>query len=802
MLDRIRDLRIAVRSLARRPGFAIVAVATLALGIGATTAVYTVVDAVLLGPLPYPDSDRLVRVFETFPEQGVDRNPVTPGNYGDWREEDRIFEALAAWTYGAADFTGAENGTPERVPYANVAASFFRVLDVPPRIGRTWSAEEADSGCFLVLSEDFWRERLGGREDAVGEDLVLPGEACRVLGVLPASVRLPEDVELWSNLVLDAEDFANRKSHYLRVIGRLKPDLSVAQAQEAMDTVVARIAREHPQWMTGWGAAVVPLQRSMVSEVRTALLVLLGAVGLVLAIACANVANLLLAQAAGRDREMATRAALGASRGQLLRQLLSESLVLALVGSAAGVLLAAWGVELLLALYPGSLPRSGEVAVDGRILLFALAVSLLASLAFGLVPAIRLRERRLRRGLASGHFGTDQGRQRLRGGLVVAELALAVTLAVGAGLLVGSLWKLSQVDTGFEPEGLVESWVLLPSARYPEIEDHTRFVERAVGRVESLPGVASAAASTRIPLAGSAPTFSFAIEGRPEPAPGEWIDLPYHAVTPGYFETLGIPRVAGRLFDRRDSAEAPAVLVISEAMARRFWGDESPLGARLRFRTAEFWYTVVGVVGNVHEEGLDVGPGEVMYAPMAQRKWGWMSSIHLVARAQGDPRPLLPSLREAIWSLDPELPATPRTFDELMARSTAERRFQMVLLGLFAALALVLSSCGVFGVMAALVAARRREIGVRMALGARRTQVLAWILRHGVALTALGLGLGVLGAIACSRWLESLLFGVSPTEPAVFAGVAALLALVALSAAYLPARRAARIDPAAILRSE
>jgi len=802
MLDRVRDLRIALRSLARRPGFAIVSGVTLALGIGATTAVYTVVDAVLLRPLPYPDSDRLVRVFETFPEQGVDRNPVTAGNFGDWRREDRIFEALAAWTHGAADLTGAAGEAPERVPFANVTASFFRVLGVAPRIGRTWTAEDEASGCFVVLSEGFWRDRLGAREDAVGEDLTLSGESCRVLGVMPASVRFPDEVPLWSNLVLDADDFANRKSHYLRVVARLEPGMTVPQAQEAMAAAVARITREHPQWMTGWGAAVVPLQRSMVSDVRTALLVLLGAVGLVLAIACANVANLLLAQAAGRDREMATRTALGASRGQLLRQLLSESLILATAGSAAGVLLAAWGVEVLLRLYPGSLPRGGEVAVDGRVLLVALAVSLVASLAFGLVPAFRLGERRLRRGLVSGHLGVDPGRQRLRAGLVVAELALAVTLAVGAGLLVGSLWKLSQVDVGFEPEGLVESWVLLPSARYPGIDDHSRFVGEAVRRVEALPGVASAAAGTNIPLAGGAPTFSFAIEGRPEPAPGEWVDLPYIAVTPGFFETLEIPRLEGRDFALRDTADASAVLVISEAMARRFWGDESPVGARLRFRAEDFWYTIVGVVGNVREEGPDAEPGQVMYAPMAQRKWRWMSSVHLVARTREDPRPLIPWLREAIWSLDPELPATPRTFDELVSRSTAERRFQMVLLGLFAVLALVLSSCGVFGVMAALVAARRREIGVRMALGARRGQVLGWILRHGVGLTVLGLGLGVLGAVASSRWLESLLFGVSPTEPVVLAVVTAVLAAVALSAAWLPARRAAHIDPAEVLRSE
>lgn len=802
MLDRVRDLRIALRSLARRPGFAIVSGVTLALGIGATTAVYTVVDAVLLRPLPYPGSDRLVRVFETFPEQGVDRNPVTAGNFGDWLQEDRIFAALAAWTPGAADLTGTGGEAPERIPFANVTADFFRVLGVAPRVGRTWTAEDEASGCFVVLSEGFWRDRLGARQDAVGEDLTLSGESCRVLGVMPSSVRFPDEVPLWSNLVLDADDFANRKSHYLRVVGRLKPGMTVPRAQEAMTAAVARITGEHPQWMTGWGAAVVPLQRSMVSDVRTALLVLLGAVGLVLAIACANVANLLLAQAAGRDREMATRTALGASRGQLLRQLLSESLILATAGSAAGVLLAAWGVEVLLRLYPGSLPRGGEVAVDGRVLLAALAVSLAASLSFGLVPALRLGERRLRRGLVSGHLGVDPGRQRLRAGLVVAELALAVTLAVAAGLLVGSLWKLSQVDVGFEPEGLVESWVLLPSARYPGIDGHSRFVGAAVRRVESVPGVASAAAGTNIPLAGGAPTFSFMIEGRPEPAPGEWVDLPYIAVTPGFFETLGIPRLEGRDFALRDTADAPAVLVISEAMARRFWGDESPVGARLRFRAEDFWYTIVGVVGNVRERGLDAEPGEVMYAPMAQRKWRWMSSIHLVARAREDPRPLIPSLREAIWSLDPELPATPRTFDELVSRSMAERRFQMVLLGLFAVLALVLSSCGVFGVMAALVTARRREIGVRMALGARRGQVLGWILRHGVGLTVLGLGLGVLGAVASSRWLESLLFGVSPTEPVVLAGVTVLLAAVALSAAWLPARRAARIDPAEVLRSE
>ena len=805
-MDTLRqDLLYAFRRLRQSPAFSLVAIATLALGIGANSAIFSVVNAVLLKPLPFDEPDRLVRVAQTW--EGRTTGIYSPQNFLDVQASARDFESLAAIDGGGVTLTG--RGAPVRLEGADVSASFFDVLRVRPALGRAFvdGENDPDRNKVVVLSDRLWRERFGADPAIVGRTVQLNRETYQVVGVAPAGFAYPEDAELWTPIAYDTVfRTKSRGAWYLGVIGRLKPGVSVDHASQEVATIAARLAREYPDADEGVGGEATSLHQAMVTRARPALLVLLGAVGLVLLIACVNVANLLLARVAGRETELAVRTALGAGRGRLIRQLLTESVLLGLLGGGAGLALAGAFLDGLLGLQPQGVPRLGEVHVDRAVLAFAAFLSVLTGLLFGVLPAAQMTRRAPAPGLREGSRGVLGGRgQRLRAGLVVGQMALAMMLLAGAGLLMRSFSQLRRVDPGFPPASALTFRLALPESAYKEEARQAAFYDELLGRLAALPGVRSAGAVQGLPLSGSRFGLSFEVKGRPPLPPARQPSMEVRVATPGYFGAIGIPIVRGRGFEPGDTASSRPVVVISEAAVRRYFPGEDPLGQWItigwgRPGGAKAGGEVVGVVGDVKQLGLaEENPPEI-YLPHAQLPIG---AVDVVLRTSVAPRSLAPAVTAVVRSLDAELPiARLSTLDEVVARSISQPRFYVLLLGSFAGTAMLLAALGIFGVMSYAVVQRSREIGIRVALGADPKQVLGMVLGQAARLAAAGVGLGLVGALSLSRVIASLLFAMSATDPATLAGVAALLMAVALLASYLPARRATRMDPLAALRSE
>ncbi|HEX4952151.1 MAG TPA: ABC transporter permease [Thermoanaerobaculia bacterium] len=796
------DLRSAFRSLAKRPATTALVVLILALGIGANTAMFSIVNAVLLRPLPFERPSELAMVWLDNRVEGWHRDITSYPNFLDWRQN-QSFEALAGYRPLAVALTSG--GEPIEVQAATVTANFFSTLGVPPARGRGFTAEEEQEGKdqVVVLSHRLWKGRFGGDPGLVGRAIELGGESHTVVGIAPPSLDFPAGTEVWAPLAPDEGTRSARGSLWLYVVGRLRPGVTLAAAQVEMTGIAERLEREYPQLNRELGINLVPLQKDLVGEVRPALLVLLAAVFAVLLIACANLANLLLARAGEREQEFALRSALGAGRRRLLTQLLWESLVLAGLGGLGGVLLAAWASPLLLAWGARELPRLPAGGLDLPVLLFTLGVSLATGIAFGLAPGLHLARARLGSSLKEAGRGAQGGRKaaRLRRVLVAAEVALAMVLLVGAGLLVRSLGNLGRVDMGLAAEGRLTFRLQLPPTTYPTRVEVRRFYEELLARLETLPGVRSAGAASAVLIGRLPSATNVTIEGIAPQGALDQRSVALDAVSPRLFEVAGMPLVRGRAFDATDGPEVAPVAIVNEAMVRQFWKGQDALGRRFKYGSAtsqDPWRTVIGVVADTRRSGADQEVMPATFLPLAQVP---RRSMMVVVHAEGDPMALAPAIQKEVWSLDETLPVSSiATLQKLLDDRLGPRRFQVLLLGLFASLALVLAVVGIYGVVSYLVELQAGEIGVRMALGAGAERIAKMVVRQVLALVGPGLALGLAGGLLLSRFLRSFLFGISALDPATFAAVALLLATVAIAAGLLPARRAARLDPVEVLR--
>ena len=803
-MSMLQDTRLAWRALWRRPGFTAAAAATLALGIGANTAIFSAVRATLIRPLPYPEPERLAMIWEGSPRG--EPNVVNAANFLAWEERSRSFESMGAYAIARGNLVG--HGTPERVRYGIVTAEFLRTLGIGPVLGRDLEAADSQPGEQMVtlLSEGFWRRRFAADPEVIGRGFTLNGRAATVVGVwprltLPRSLDESTDVDVWTPLPI-TEQVRTAGGRWLQVVGRLRKGMALEQAQAEMATVMAELERERPDVNGGWGVRVAAFHSDLVKDVRGALLALMGAVGLLLLMACVNVAGLMLAQALAREREIAVRSALGAGAGRLVRQLLTESLVLATLGTALGLPLGSWMLRGLLALLPGELPLVGEARLDGGVLAFTLATAVASAIGFGLVPALRVVRPDLVEALKEGGHAAGAGRRRrsLRDALVVAEVAIALVLLVGAGLTVRSFHRLSGVDPGFDPRGALTLQVSLRSARYPDDASRNRYFAQALERLAALPGVESAGGISWRPLGTGSRTDFWPLD-RPKPQPGEEPVAGVRIIDGGLFEALRIPLLRGRRFGTRDSAEAPRVVIVNQGLANAFWPGQDPIGKRLAMWWGEdLEAEVVGVVGDVRLRSLDLAPGHDLYWPQAQLT---NSNMTLVARTTLSPADLAASAREAVASVDSEVPvAQVETLEQVVNASLGSPRFLPILLGAFAVTAALLAAVGLYGVLAYTVTQRRAELGVRMALGADGSTVVRLVLRQGLALALAGVGLGLPAALLLSRFLKSQLFEIGTADPIAYAGVCVVLLSVATLATLIPARRAARIDPLVALRAE
>jgi predicted permease len=809
----LQDIRYSFRRLLKSPAFTLIVILTLALGIGANTAIFSAVNAVLLRPLGYGDAERLVTIEHRYPSLNLNA-PVSVPGFLDYQRA-RSIESMAVETGWAANLTG--EGEPERLQGARVTGRFFGTLGVPAERGRTLLPGEDSAGRehVAVLSYGLWQRLFGGSRGVVGRSLSLNSESYQVVGVMPRDFRDVQNrnVELWIPLVFRPDQLADgeRTHEFLNLVARLRTGVPLEQAAAEIRTLAEQLKRQYPAaYPSDWSLVTTSLAQHLVGDVRPALLVLLGAVGFVLLIACANVANLLLARAAARSKEIAVRTALGASRDRLIRQLLTESVMLALMGGVLGLFLAFWGVRAIIALNPANLPRADEIGVDPPVMLFTLLVSLVTGLLFGLAPAVHTAAADLHGMLKEGGRGSagDRGGQGLRRMLVVAEVALALTLLTGAGLLIKSFARLQGVDPGFEPRRLLTFNLSLPASRYHSDTAQIAFFDQVIPAVSAVPGVRGVGATSVMPFGGGWSTAGFEIEGyqTPPKQPGPWGDI--RIVSPSYFATLGIPLRRGRLLDEQDRSGSPEVAVIDDEFVRRYWPHDDPIGKRFTFgppagatdTSSREWVTVVGVVGHTKQEGLDAENRLQLYLPYRQAGQPFLT---FAVRTAGPPEQYVNPVRRAVQSVDPEQPlSNVRSMDELISRSVGQRRLSMMLLSLFSGLALVLASVGIYGLMSYSVAQRSRELGVRIALGADRLDVLRLVLRQGMSLALTGIVIGVGAAFALSRVIESQLFGVRATDPTTFVAVAALLGLTALAANLIPAWRATRVDPAVVLREE
>jgi predicted permease len=816
MTQLLQDLRFGARMLLRSPGFTTVAVLTLALGIGATSAMFSVIDAVLLRPLPYNEPDRLVMVWGKLSGIGLprDQNAVSVPEFIDFQAMNQVFEGIAA--FAGSSFNLTVEGGPERVEGASVSASLFPLLHVQPVWGRTFRPEEDQPGRdnVVLLSHGLWQRRFGSDPSLIGKTLTLSGRVYSVIGILPPNFELLGEAEIWKPIAFDAEALSEnrRADHFLAVVARLKPGVTLAQAQANMDVIARRLQEKNPAQYaprSGWGVRLTPLLEEMVEDTRPALLMLLGAVALLLVIACANVANLLLARASARQREIAIRAALGAGRGRLIRQLLTESCLLGLLGGALGLLLALWGGDLLVKLGPENLPRLKDVAIDGRTLGFTLLISLGANFLFGLAPAWQTcggqRSAQLKEG-SRGATASPRG-ARLRGLVAVSQISLSLVLLVGAGLLIKSFVRVLQVDPGFNANHVLTMRINLPSVRYPEPRQAQAFFRQLLQRVETLPGVEYAGLVSHLPLGSVGWSGTFTVEGLVTDPTKSGPEADRRPSSTDYFRAMGIPLLKGRFFDRRDETEdAPKVAIVDETLAQTFWSGQDPIGKRLKLgglQSSRPWMSVVGVVRHVKDQGLDAQSRFQMYWPYPQQLPARTMSLVIRARSGVDPRSLTRAAQNEVLALDKEQPVFAiRTMEEVVSRSVAQRRLSMLLLVIFAAVAVTLATVGIYGVMSYSMAQRTHEIGIRMALGARAPDVLALVAKQTLTLVALGVAVGLAGALLFTRSLASLLFQVQPTDPAILLGATLLLAAVALGAGHIPARRAVKVDPMTALRCE
>ena len=801
----MQDLRYGVRMLVKNPGFALVAILTLALGIGVNTAIFSVINAVLLRPLPYEQPERITMVYSTNEKRGVRRNPFSYLNFADYRAGQQSFEAMAAYSEASAALSGEQ---PEQIQGIATSTDIFKVLATNAAKGRTFNDEDEREGGapVVVLSHGTWQRRFGSDPNIVGRQISLDGRSKTVVGVLPENFQFlfaSEQPEFYVPLDPKSEMNVQRGAIYLRVIGRLKPGVSIQQASAEMRTIAGRLSEQYKAENANRSVNLVPALEDMTSSLRPTLLVLLGAVGFVLLIACANVANLLLARAAGRGREIAIRVAHGASRLRIIRQLLTESMLLAIIGGLLGLLIAVWGVELLSAVVPANIPRFDQTRVDFYVLGFTLLASVLTGLIFGLAPALQASRLDLNEALKEGGRSATGGRvrNRVRSFLIVSEVALSLVLLVGAGLLIKSFIELRNVNPGFDAQNSLTASVSLPSVKYDDDAKVLNFYRQTIERASQLSNVEAVGAIMPLPLGNNAMSISFTVDGRPEPPPGERQSSGARIITPGYFRAMGVPLIKGRVFTDEDKPESPKVIVINETLARRFFPGEDPLGKRLRLGMNNINGEIVGVVGDVRHGSIDEEAGPEFYVPLAHVPIGDMAIV--VRTKGGDPAQLAPTLRQLVREIDKDQPLFEvRTMTSLVSSSIARQRFSMTLVALFAVLALILASVGIFSVMSFLVTQRTHEIGIRMALGAQTSDVLRMVLKQGMFFTLIGLGVGLIAAFALTRLMGGLLFQVRATDPLTFIGVSLLLIIVALIACYIPARRATRVDPMRALHYE
>ncbi|PWT93384.1 MAG: ABC transporter permease [Blastocatellia bacterium] len=803
------DIRYGIRSLLKRPAFTLIALVTLALGIGANSAMFSVVNAIVLRPLPYAESQRLMAIWGNLQRTGTAETEISAPEFKDFREQTHTFEQVAAYAEQDSNLTGV--GEPERLRGAVVSANLFPTLRIDPQRGRQFLPEEDQFGKdqVAILSDALWKRRFGSDPNIVNRTISLDGRTITVIGVMPPQFHYPgKDTEVWMPLALapDLLTENNRGSHFLNVVARLNPNATQQQAQTDLDALTSRMSNEHRgTYPNGFTAQVRSLHEDLVGDLRRVMLVLLGAVGLVLAVACANVAHLRLANAAARHREIAIRSALGASRVRVVHQFLTESLLLSLAGGVLGLVTAFWGVRVLVALIPKSIPRIDEIALDSRVVLFTFGLSVLTGIVFGLAPAFQASKTCLNEVLKESGRGTETSRRlRLRSVLVISEFALALVLLIGSGLMVKSFLRVQDVKPGFEPTRLLTARIALPDTKYDKFEKTRAFFEQLFAKLHTRAEVKSVGAINLLPFGGGGGDRSFTIEGRDVPEGQAHPDEQIRFITAGYFQSMDIALLKGRDITERDQPDTPQVLIANQALARKFWPNEEALGKRISFsKRNPKWYELVGIVGNVRHRGLDVEEKPEFYVPVMQPLFadGNVPPMFLTIRTNTDPQTAISVLRSEIASLDPDQPiSSVLTMEERIADSVAPRRFNMFLFAMFAALALVLAAIGIYGIMAFSVSQRTQEIGIRMALGASGGDVLRMVLRNGFMLAVSGIAVGLVASFALTRLMTSLLFGVSATDLSTFILDAAVLAIVALAACYIPARRATKVDPLVALR--
>ena len=804
MRNFLADLRYGVRRLLKSPGFALVAVVALGLGIGANTAIFSLVDRVLIRPMPYADPDRLVTLWEDASYINFPRNTPSVANFEDWKKQNQVFTDLAGSRDRAGSLTG--DGPPEMVLGGAVTINLFQVLGVQPLLGRAFTEDDDRPGVnVIILSYGLWQSRYGGDPGVIGRNILVNDAKTTIIGVMPPGFTLPKrKTQFLSPAQFTPQMLNNRATHLLSVIARLKSGITLARAQSDMTAIASRLAQQYPETNRQLGAVVVPLKDQIVGNTGTALLVLLAAAGCVLLIACANVANLLLAKAAAREREMAIRTAMGAARGRLIIQMMTESVMLAVAGGVLGLLLARLSMRVLAALIPTGLPGASQLSIDGRLLAFTLGIALLTGIVFGIAPALETTSLDVSEKLKEGgRAGVGGKRRRFRDALVVAEVALALILLVSAGLLLQTLRNLHAIDAGFNPENILTMSTRLPSPKYADPSKRLAYFDAVVQKVRGLPGVANAGFTSNLPFTSQGYTSGFSLEGRPF-APGTSQNALYREVTNDYLQTLRVRLLEGRLFGNDDRANSLPVVIINETFKKQFWPNESPLGKRVQTSGDNTpWQTIVGVVADVRERGLELDMKPAVYLPVVQLPFGWNNPHQLAIRTAMDPHAIAKAAREAIWAVDRDQPiADVRTMDDIVDLEVANHKQQTALLATFAALALVLASLGIYGVLSYAVTQRTREIGVRVALGASIGDVTRMVVGHGIALTVLGIAIGTGAALAVTRSMTKLLVGVKAADPAIYVTVAALLSMVALVACYVPAARAARVDPTIALREE